>query len=207
MKSKKCFTLIELLVVIAIIAILASMLLPALSKARDKAKEINCLNNFKQLGVAFTVYMDDYRFLPPAMRTENGIFLPWASYVSTRINSQLGLNAADYLTYQRMKVFQCPSYMGSTPSHGYGMNNYLGNVGFNHINYTKRPQDTMLLGEGLKTLGNNWYRLTLVDDADRVRHGRNSNILFVAGHAQSIPWNDSRWSTSSIAFGFFRRTY
>ncbi len=69
MKKNRHFTLIELLVVIAIIAILAAMLLPALAKARAKARTISCTSNYRQLGLALTMYLSDNRdYIPERFR-------------------------------------------------------------------------------------------------------------------------------------------
>ena len=129
--KKKTFTLIELLVVIAIIAILASMLMPAVSKARNKAEEISCVNNMKGLGTVLLIYMANNKNFFPPMDYNECKFVAGMSWIET----VMGCTNADYKdkksginpTMDARSLF-CPMATENTSWERicYGLNNAFG---------------------------------------------------------------------------------
>ncbi len=195
MKQKQIFTLIELLVVIAIIAILASMLLPALSKARAAAQSIKCVSNLKQVGLGIIFYANDYNdYLPEgcvANPTATDVRVWWYALILDKSWKEGLPFVSPELGYFGAEVMKCPSGTAFTAWQkeiGYCSNWFMGNPdGKNTITQIKSPTAMFLVADSNSQDKIIYPNTTPVERDFEMRHSDFANATFADGHAEKLP--------------------
>ena len=195
------FTLIELLVVIAIIAILASILFPVFSKAREKARQAGCASNIRQISLAIQMYAEDYDETYPLM-----------SYPAGNSGNKYWYQAI-YPFIQSTKIFACPDDSSTMmPGDQYTADGiWVSNKLKNSYAYNYQLKGvTMAAVTSPSDLFMNWDASTASVDTDNLPETNNryrtvvpihtggDNYAFADGHVKwcsraSVPWNDDRF--------------